>query len=309
MKTIAFVLLFCSITFAQSYPGDFARVGLNAKGMSLGNSITAMTTGNVYPFYNPALASFQNGGSISASVALMSLNRQLNVITYTQGLAPTAGLALGVINGTVSNIDGRDGDGVHTSNLSTSQDLLFFSFSNQFITGLSLGVNLKMYYYNLYSGVTSTTIGFDFGGLYKPTDFLSIAFVASDIGESYHWDSSKLYGTSGSNFTTPFPHIYKVAASYSLPAIHSSVMAEYDIAPSPLNGLRGGVEYAPLDVLVLRAGFAAANEQYVGTKVTPTFGFGAKIAFLDLTPQLDYAYVSEPFSPYGIQTISLIFDF
>ncbi|MCL4540331.1 MAG: hypothetical protein M1378_12185, partial [Bacteroidetes bacterium] len=263
----------------------------------------------VYPFYNPALASFQHDGSVSASVSLMSLNRQLNVITYTQGLAPTAGLALGVINGTVSNIDGRDADGVHTSNLSTSEDLLFFSFSNQFVNAFSLGVSLKMYYYNLYSGMSATTIGFDFGGLYKPTDYLSIAFVATDIGESYHWDSSKLYGTDGSNFSTPFPHIFKVAASYSLPAIHSSVMAEYDIAPSPLNGIRGGVEFSPLDVLVLRAGFAATNEQYVGTKVTPTFGFGAKIAFLDLTPQLDYAYVSEPFSPYGIQTVSLIFEF
>ncbi|MCL5035224.1 MAG: hypothetical protein M1395_09010 [Bacteroidetes bacterium] len=309
MKKTLFVLLFYSVTFAQSYPGSFARIGLNAKGMSMGNAISAMTTGNVYPFYNPALASFQNGGSVSASVALMSLNRQLNVITYTQGLAPTAGLALGVINSTVSNIDGRDADGVHTSNLSTSEDLLFFSFSNQFLDAFSLGVSLKMYYYNLYSGMSATTIGFDVGGLYKPTDYLSIAVVATDLGESYHWDSSKLYGTDGSNFSTPFPHIFKVAASYSLPAIHSSVMAEYDIAPSPLNGLRGGVEFSPLDVLVLRAGFAAANEQYVGTKVTPTFGFGAKIAFLDLTPQLDYAYVSEPFSPYGIQTISLIFEF
>ncbi|MCL5267831.1 MAG: hypothetical protein M1469_06995 [Bacteroidetes bacterium] len=309
MKKIVLVLLFYSVTFAQSYPGSFARIGLNAKGMSLGNAISAMTTGNVYPFYNPALASFQHDGSVSASVSLMSLNRQLNVITYTQGLAPTAGLALGVINGTVSNIDGRDADGVHTSNLSTSEDLLFFSFSNQFVNAFSLGVSLKMYYYNLYSGMSATTIGFDFGGLYKPTDYLSIAFVATDIGESYHWDSSKLYGTDGSNFSTPFPHIFKVAASYSLPAIHSSVMAEYDIAPSPLNGIRGGVEFSPLDVLVLRAGFAATNEQYVGTKVTPTFGFGAKIAFLDLTPQLDYAYVSEPFSPYGIQTVSLIFEF
>ncbi len=309
MKKILFVLLFYSVTFAQSYPGSFARIGLNAKGMSMGNAISAMTTGNVYPFYNPALASFQNGGSVSASVALMSLNRQLNVITYTQGLAPTAGLALGVINGTVSNIDGRDADGVHTSNFSTSEDLFFFSFSNQFVDAFSLGVSLKMYYYNLYSGMSATTIGFDIGGLYKPTDYLSIAVVATDLGESYHWDSSKLFGTDGSNFSTPFPHIFKVAASYSLPAIHSSVMAEYDIAPSPLNGLRGGVEFSPLDVLVLRAGFAAANEQYVGTKVTPTFGFGAKIAFLDLTPQLDYAYVSEPFSPYGIQTISLIFEF
>ena len=309
MKKTLFVLLFYSVTFAQSYPGSFARIGLNAKGMSMGNAISAMTTGNVYPFYNPALASFQNGGSVSASVALMSLNRQLNVITYTQGLAPTAGLALGVINGTVSNIDGRDADGVHTSNFSTSEDLFFFSFSNQFVDAFSLGVSLKMYYYNLYSGMSATTIGFDIGGLYKPTDYLSIAVVATDLGESYHWDSSKLFGTDGSNFSTPFPHIFKVAASYSLPAIHSSVMAEYDIAPSPLNGLRGGVEFSPLDVLVLRAGFAAANEQYVGTKVTPTFGFGAKIAFLDLTPQLDYAYVSEPFSPYGIQTISLIFEF
>ncbi len=307
MKTLILVLFFSSLAWAQSYPGSFARIGLNAKGMSLGNAISANTTGNVYPFYNPALASFQHDGSISASVSLMSLNRQLNVITYTQGLAPTAGLALGIINGTVSNIDGRDADGVHTTNLSTSQDLLFFSFSNQFARQFSLGVSLKAYYYDLYSGLTATAIGFDVGGVFKPTDYLSLAFVATDLGESYHWDSSKLFGQNGSNFTETFPHIYKIAASYSMPALHSSIMAEYDIAPSPLNGLRGGIEYAPLENVVLRAGFTSANEQYVGTKVTPTFGFGAKITFLGLTPELNYAYVSEPFSPYGIQTISIIF--
>ena len=302
----ALIIIICTISassasFAQSLPGSFARVGLNAEGMSLGNSISAVTTGNVYTYYNPALASFQDGGSVAATVALLSLDRQLNVLTYTQGLKPTAGLSLGIINATVSNIDGRDIDGVHTSTLSTSENLIFFSFSNRFAENFSIGVSLKVYYYSLYSGITSTSVGFDIGGAYQLTDELSVALVGTDLGEEYHWDSSKLYGTDGSNFISKFPNVFKLGASYKVPVIHSTIFAEYDIATSSsLSGLKAGLEVSPIEALSLRAGFSSSNQQYVGTKITPSFGFGAKVPFLNFTPEINYAYVSEPFTPYGI---------
>ncbi len=309
MKTIILVLTLVSISLAQSDPGSFSRIGLNAKGMSLGNSISALSSGDVYTYYNPALASFQNGGNISASVALLSLDRQLNVITFTTGLKPTAGLSVGIINGTVSNIDGRDGNGQHTSNLSTSENQIFFSFSNQFFDGFSIGLSLKLYYYSLYSGISATAIGFDVGALYKATDYLSLAFVVTDLGEEYHWDSSSLYSINGSNFVSPFPHVFKVGAAYRLPMLlNTSITAEYDVASTTsLNGFKAGLEIRPIDVIAIRGGFAAGNQANVGTVTTPTFGFGAKVSFLGVTPEINYAYVVEPFSPYGIQTISLNF--
>jgi hypothetical protein len=294
---------------AQSYPGSFTRVGFGAKGMALGNSISATTTGNVYPFYNPALATFQTGGSAAASVSLMSLGRQINIFSYTQGVKPTAGLAAGIMNATVSNIDGRDADGQHTTDLSTSENLFFFSFGNRFADNFSLGLSLKVYYYKLYSSMSSTSVGFDFGGIYEPTNNLSLGLAITDVGESYHWDSSALYGTSGSNFKTDFPHIIRVGLSYNLPIYNISASAQYDIAPSPLSALRIGIEYAPFNLLDLRGGFSAFNEQLLGTKVYFSFGFGAKISFLDFTPEVNYAYNSEPFSPYGIQTVTIIFGF
>ncbi|MGO9481905.1 MAG: hypothetical protein ACLP05_09015 [Candidatus Kryptoniota bacterium] len=310
MRTLSLILVLCSVSFAQSDPGSFARIGVNAEGMSLGNSISSVTSGDVYTYYNPALASFQNGGSVAASVALLSLDRQLNVFTYTQGLKPTAGLSLGIINATVSNIDGRDDDGVHTSNLSTSEDLFFFSFSNRFTEDFSIGLSLKVYYYDLYSGITSTSFGFDCGAAYKLTDALSVAVVATDLGEEYRWDSSSLYGTDGSNFTSKFPNVFKFAASYKLPIISSTISAEYDAATSSsLSGIRAGLEISPIDILSLRAGFSSSNQENLGTIITPSFGFGVKVPFFDFTPEINYAYVSEPFTPYGIQTISLIIGF
>lgn len=310
MRTFVLVLVLFSISFAQSDPGSFARIGLNAEGMSLGNSISALTSGNVYTYYNPALASFQNDRSVSVSVALLSLDRQLNVLTYTQGLKTGAGLSAGIINGTVSSIDGRDGNGAHTSDLSTSENLFFFSFSNEFVEGFSLGLSLKLYYYSLYTGISSTAIGFDLGGLYKVNDLLSFALVATDIGEEYHWDSSSLYGTDGSDFRTPFPHIFKIGAAYRMPVLNSSISAEYDIATSSsLRGIKAGLEIHPMDIISIRGGFTAGNQENVGTQVTPTFGFGAKVSFLDLAPEINYAYVAEPFTPSGIQTISLILGF
>jgi hypothetical protein len=309
-RLLFIIVALSSLSQAQSDPASFARIGLNAKGMSLGNSVSAVTSGNVYTYYNPALASFQNGGSVAASVALLSLDRQLNVLTYTQSLKPTAGLSLGIVNATVSNIDGRDIDGNHTENLSTSENLIFFSFSNRFTENLSIGLSLKVYYYDLYSGITSTSVGFDLGAAYKITNEVSVAMVATDLGERYKWDSSKLYGTDGSSFTTKFPNVFKIGLSYKLPFAKSVISAEYDVATSnSLNGLRAGLEVSPISVLTLRAGFISYTQQYVGTKITPSFGFGAAIPFLDFTPEINYAYVAEPFSPYGIQTISLIIGF
>ena len=308
MKILCLVLFSFSISFAQSYPGDFSRMGLNAKGMALSNSISASTSGDVYTYYNPALASFQNGGNIDASVALLSLDRQLNVLTFTTSLKPTAGLSVGVINSTVSNIDGRDANGAPTSMLSTSENLFFFSFSNQFTEGFSLGLSLKLYYYRLYAGISSISPGFDVGGLYKVSDFLSIALVVTDLGEQYHWDSSVLYGTNGSSFVSPFPHIFKIGAAYKLPFLNSTITAQYDAAnATSLNGLKAGLEVHPIEAISVRAGFSSGNEQYVGTQIEPTLGFGAKVSFLNITPEINYAYTAEPFSPSGIQTISINF--
>ena len=243
-------------------------------------------------------------------MALLSLDRQLNVLTYTQGLKPGAGLSAGIINARVSNIDERDVNGAHTGDLSTGENLFFFSFSNEFIEGFSLGVSLKLYYYSLYTGISSTAIGFDFGGLYKVNDFLSFALVATDLGEEYHWDSSSLYGTDGSDFRTPFPHIFKIGAACKLPILNSSLSAEYDIATSSsLSGIKAGLEIHPIDLVSIRGGFSAGNQENVGTQVTPTFGFGVRGQFLDFAPEINYAYVVEPFSPSSIQTISLILGF
>jgi len=310
MRKLLLLLLFSSVSYCQSYPGSFTRVGLNAEGMALGNAMSADLSRNVYTFYNPALASFQSGSDVMASVALLSLDRQLNSLVYTQSLKPTAGFSLGILNATVSNIDGRDYDGAHTSDLSTSENLFFFGFSNKFSEALSLGLNFKFYYYSLYSGVSSKSIGFDIGGLFRATDALSIGLVATDIGESYHWSSTSIYGSvDGSDFITRFPNVIRLAASYQLPLLGSVLSAEYDFAPTPLDGLKAGIEVSPIDILAIRAGIQSTNEALVGTEITYSFGFGAKIAFLDFSPQVNYAYVIEPFTPYGIQTLSLDFGF
>jgi hypothetical protein len=101
----------------------------------------------------------------------------------------------------------------------------------------------------------------------------------------------------------------KIGASYDLPIMNSCITAEYDIAPGPLSGIHAGLEVSPISLLALRAGLYTSNEINLGTVVTPSFGFGAKIELLDFAPEINYAYVFEPFSPYGIQTVSLMFGF
>jgi len=100
-------------------PGAFARLGFGARGMGMGNALTAVIDGDVASFYNPAVTPFLTERVAAVSYGLLSLDRSLNTLSYSQAIKPTAGFSFGIINAGVSKIDGRDGDGAQTGELFT----------------------------------------------------------------------------------------------------------------------------------------------------------------------------------------------
>ena len=158
-KIMLIVVISCLVNYGSSFAqlggvaGSFARMGFGARGMAMGNALTAVTSGEVATYYNPALSPFAGERTAAATFSLLSLDRNLNFLSYTQNVKPTAGISLGLINQSVGKIDSRDADGNHIEDISTTENQFYISFAN-LLTFFAVGVNVKLYYAKLYKGMS-----------------------------------------------------------------------------------------------------------------------------------------------------------
>ena len=79
---LAFVLinipLFAQAKFSEinSMPGSFSRMGFGARGMAMGNAMSAVASGDLISYYNPALSVFLTGNLFTSSLSTLSLDRK-----------------------------------------------------------------------------------------------------------------------------------------------------------------------------------------------------------------------------------------
>lgn len=319
MKKLFSFFLLSSIAFAQpqfssiaSAPGAFSRMGFGARGIGMGNAMSAVTEGNLVSYYNPALSVFQDGNSFQTSYSFLSLDRKLNFVNFTKRFdfyskndtsenrkpRSSAGISFGLINSGVSNIDGRDGSGNPTGALSTSENQFFFSFSNKFSNKLALGIGIKFFHYSLYQGLTSSGVGLDIGAIYSISDNLKISGVISDLNSKYKWDSSTLLGQDGTNTEDSFPLLKKIGISYKNDYYKILVSAEIENSNAGTNILRAGVEYNIVEKLFIRGGVDNFNLSNSDFPVRPSLGFSYfKSLGGDWIIGVDYAFVIEKYSP------------
>lgn len=308
---ILLILLFLSLSI-DAYgqiggrAGAFSRMGFGARGMGMGNALTAVTSGDVVGYYNPAVVPLSEYKNISASFGILALDRKLNFISHSAPLKPSAGISFGIINSGVSEIDGRDSDGEPTGLLRTSENQVFLGFANQFQAGFSLGINLKLYYHHIYTDVSSTTVGIDIGLLIPVNDQLTIGATVRDINSQYKWDTSDLYGQSGNTTIDNFPLLYTVGSAYKLPDSLGLIALDIQASNQKTIIARFGAEVPIVPELTLRAGLDRIDLKEKGNGVRPTFGFTlTRSIFESWTPSLNYAYVIEPFASSGMHVISI----
>ncbi|HCV42522.1 MAG TPA: hypothetical protein DGH68_03490 [Bacteroidetes bacterium] len=303
----ALVILFSQAAMAQlgGTPGAFSRMGFGARGMGMGNAMTAVTTGDIVGYYNPALLSWSEYRQATASFGILSLDRRLNFLSYSQPLRPSAGISAGIINAGVTDIDGRDADGEQTGTLMTAEDEIFLSFSNRFKSGFSLGITVKLFYYHLYTDVSTTTVGLDAGFLIPIGKAVTLGFSARDLNSKYRWDTSQLYGQQGSSETWEFPQLYTIGAAYKLPDSLGIVAFDLEVTNKKTIMGRIGVEVPLIPEVTVRAGMDRIDLKEKGSGVKPTFGFTVRKSMSDWTPAVNYAFVVEPFSPTPTHVISL----
>ena len=298
-------------TDLSSKVGAFSRMGFGARGIGMGNAMSSVITGNLVSYYNPALSPFQENNSFQTGYSFLSLDRSLNFLSFTRKFdfysskdssedrkpVSTAGISAGLINAGVGSIDGRDGGGLHTKDLSTSENQFFLSVSNRFSKKLSLGVTIKFFYYKLYEEITSGGVGLDIGALYKFNDYWNVSLVFSDINSKYQWDTRPVYDQQGLALTDNFSLLKKIGVSYYNPEIKLLAAVEFESSNARSSIIRAGAEYNIYENLFLRAGVDQLNLRNFDFGVKPAFGFSYSKMFDGVMIGVDYAFMIEQYSP------------
>jgi hypothetical protein len=320
MKYLKLFILFLFMGSSASaqlggYAGAFTRMGFGARGISMGNAMTSVTSGDVIGYYNPALSSFQNEHLIGLSYSFLSLDRSLNFVSYTKNFKLPkqeqggAGVTFSWINAGVSDIDGRDNDGFHTAYLSTFENQFLFAPSIRVSEKVAIGFGFKFYFSKLYEGVKSTSFGFDLGALYRVTDRINAAFSVKDINSKNEWNTNELYEQFGNVTRDKFPKLYTLGVSYLLPNNFGIVSADYEVSTKRSQILRLGIEVSPVKDINFRGGFDRfdfiSKDKFGNSALA--FGVGYQKAFSNYIVGLDYSFVMEPYSNKPFQTITAIF--
>ena len=333
MKKILIFIFIVSISvgFAQtktsqinSMPGAFSRLGFGARGIGMGNAMSAVTDGNLVSYYNPAVPVFQENNSVQMSYTFLTLDRSLNFLSFTrkfefktkknpitgeQKVRSAAGISAGIINSGVSKIDGRDNQGNKTGDLSTSENQFFLSFANRFSERVSVGIAAKFYYYRLYDKINSSGVGLDLGALIKLTQQLNLSLMLSDINSTYKWDTSPIYDTQGNTTENKFPILKKIGLSYKINNPNIIAAVEFESSNGQTNYLRFGAEYNIFEPLYLRAGLDKLNLSNTDTPVRPSFGFTFFKPVNDFLLGINYAFVIEPYSTGDQHILGVDFNF
>lgn len=300
--------IFSSDLLASSgaWVGSFSRMGFSPRGMAMGNAANAVTLGSMGTYYNPATIAFTAAPTFEASVGLLSLDRSLNFAHFTTRIPPAAGFSLSVINAGVSNIDGRNRDGVHTGNLSTSENMFSFGFGLQFSDRIAAGLAIKLYYYSLYDDVSTTSVGLDMGIVYKYDRRITLAANVKDINSRYKWNTSDLYGTQGRITEDDFPLLYQIGGSYFTTdeTLLVGIQAEYSEAYNFI--IRVGAEAYVTENIILRGGIDNLIDDNMSK---PSLGIGIRYPVRDWLPAFNYTLVFEPNAPSNFHVISIGIEF
>jgi hypothetical protein len=308
---IVFMCLIAAESLAQSAgkAGAYSRMGFGARGIGMGNALTAVNSGDINTYYNPALAAFSEQRTAAATFGILALDRYLNSLSYTQEVQQRAGISVGLINAGVRNIDGRDIDGEHTEDYSTIEDQFYLAFANRVDDRVSLGVTIKLLYGKLFDKVTSTTVGFDIGACIQVTDQISVGAILQDINSKYRWDTKSIYGKDGKTTEDKFPMLRRIGLAYTLPERYGIISAEFENSSERTNIIRIGAEYYFMEHFTARCGVDRWDFSNNSAGAKPSFGFSAMNSLGNWTPAVTYAFIFEPFTPHGMHIVTLSTSF
>ncbi len=315
IRRLSILLLVCgaAITARAQFGGEagsFLRLGYGARGIGLGNAMTAYDGEEPVALYNPAATAFLTKRVASGSYSSLALDRTLNLLAVSAPIpvwrkvgtdsvrtqVSTIGVSAGLLNSGVSNIDSRDADGEQIGILSTYENVYYGSFSIRFRPNLSAGVAVRFFDAKLYDKVKSAGIAADLGALWRVAPEWTVGLVIQNInGGGYRWDTSPIYQQNGQVTEDRIPTYAKLGAAYHPASLPLYATLELEQSSVSTTVLRGGAEYTLGDILALRAGIDGYDLHFrLADQVHPSFGASVKYTIGTVTPVFNYAAVVEP---------------
>lgn len=316
----------CNVTLlAQNgSAGAFLRLGLGARAKAMGDAFTAFRSGLESSYYNPAGLPFLENKEVIVSYRLLSLDRQYTFVGFGVPLQPKiagsnkqtldGGFALAWIHAGVGDIDARDSNGRHVDDVGNSENAFIFAFAlkpaEQLAVGLSVKIVLNRFPDIGIDGqtISANGVGFDFGVLYSPVDWLTLGATIRDVNTKYRWNTDDLFGEDGTETIDHFPKILRTAVAVSPPQLPNLTFAidfeqfyrEKHFQNKLDDRLHLGVEGSFRENIVLRGGLDDGSF---------TAGGGYEFDVFGNMAQLNYAFISPGDRPEGEHIFTWVFQF
>jgi hypothetical protein len=257
----------------------FLNIPVGAAPAAMGSAYSALANDAYAPVWNPA--GLGNLDATSLAGQHLSYLESLNY-EYASFVLPFAnkhqGLGVSMQYLTTGDIAGTDNSGGSIGNYSSHFAAYALAYGRSFTDKFSLGLTGKLINEKI-SDVSANAYGGDLGTLYKITDKVTLAGVVANIG-------SKL---TFLNEGDPLPLEFRAGAAYQ-PDSHWKMSAEGVYHKTGLASAQVGMQWRPLEVLMIRAGYKTDTLKQLSAVAGVTAGVGIKV----FGQEIAYAFV-----PYG----------
>lgn len=194
-KLISAVILLwlLSNTNGHATPASYLDSDPAARPSGMGSAFTGLADDENAPLFNPAglanmdMAQFE----ASASVGFLTQDRLQNYLGASQQLPPHSYLGFDILQYGVNNIDGRDINGLPTSNLQDLEMAFGCTYAYEVNYYFKAGISANFIYQNLAGTNARGFGGADIGILFVPTalyDF-TVGACVHHLGGFLTWDT------------------------------------------------------------------------------------------------------------------------
>ena len=271
----------------------FLDILVGAGPAALGSAYTALAHDAYAPVYNPAGLGFLQGTQVAAQHLSYLESMSYEFMSFVHPVAE--GKALGVSaqylgTGDISATGPNNGEPLGT--YSSHYGAYSLVYGQKVTEKLSLGLTGKWINAKL-ADVSANAYAADLGSLYQATDHLKLAATVTNIG-------SKL---TFMNQGDSLPLAGHLAAAYE-PEKHWNLAAEGIYSQTGLVSGRAGVEWSPLEMIGIRAGYKTDTTKDLSAIAGLTVGLGLKLW------GQEFAYAWLPYGDLGdTQYFSLLIRF
>jgi hypothetical protein len=292
-KTVILMWALCCLISARAFSESlgsgsaFLQMDTAARPSAMGGAYTALTGSVDSLAYNPAGLSAVQGAQAAFTHAEWLVGTQYDHLAFAQGI-PWGTLGVSATRLGYGDLEGRDASRQSTGQFSAYDSAYTLGYAHAMATGVGLGAAVKLLDRKIATDRASS-YALDFGAVGRVSGRpLWLGITVLNIGP----------GTRFINQSDQLPLTFALGAAYrDMTALKITADLKYT-APDQTTRAMAGMEYSPLRLLALRAGYqmplGGVGDQGLWRAENVRGGVGVKLARL----RLDYALI--PFGDLGL---------